>query len=247
MYASILSQLKEARKAVEQSWRYYVTYVKVLGTLIDSCYVANEEFVAQASDGALSARRNLQQMKGWQTMMNNERREAINQLFLIVNNRATALPVVEHTCMQIASVTCHNPQDKFRELCILKVEQLLQSPDTKNLKVQITLLSHIFKDESVLLPSSFVQACIEFVVQVLENISNPPAVQLKCLQITVPHVLRYIVLNQMMFDRFCMGASFLRQKATHAMLVKTQVSVYSDISDTIGSIFDRIKSADFVK
>jgi hypothetical protein len=102
--------------------------------------------------------------------MANERKEALQQLFTILMNRVTPIPVIEHVCIELSHLVCFHQQEKFREITAIKIEQLLSSPDKKNQKALIMLLNKLFKVEGVLLSHSFTQACTEYVMQICEDL-----------------------------------------------------------------------------
>ena len=135
---------------VKLSWRYYITYCKALETIIDSNHFNNEKQLAHGtaphSDKSLiSNKQNTKQRHGvaksWNTIVNTERKEAINTLFIIMQDKATAQPVITHVCQLIAKEMTLNPQLKIRELIVSRVETLLRSHEKKNKKAHVELIS----------------------------------------------------------------------------------------------------------
>lgn len=144
--------------------------------------------------------------------MNVERKEAINMLFLVIQDKGTAAPIICHACQIIAQELCCNPQLKFKELIISKVESLLRTHEKKSKKVLVELISSIFINEEIYHQKNFVKTCNEFIISLFEDLGNQPVFQLKILSTAITNMLRFIVSNQFMLESLHNSLNFIKNK-----------------------------------
>lgn len=178
-------------------------------------------------------KKNSNALKSWISLVNNERKEAVNTLFTILQDKGTPQPVVSHASSVIAKELCFNRQQKLRETIQIKVESLLRMHDKKNKKCTVELISCIFENEDVYHQKNFVKSCIEFLVTLLESSCNQPIFQLKILSTAITNLLRFIVSNQFMLESLHNSLNFIKSKCQNQIMLKNQVISNTEVTDKI--------------
>jgi hypothetical protein len=84
--------IRESEKIVENCWRYYATYIKVLESIVDSQYQHNCRFMEERkNDGIPHSLNNAD--KSLNTFLSQEKKEAIKNIYSIATHKASSNPV----------------------------------------------------------------------------------------------------------------------------------------------------------
>lgn len=165
LYLEILQTLlTSTRPTIQNSWRYYLTYLKALTTIIDSNFYVNDEYTTKVettkNEKGISVRKSNQGLKPITAMMNTHRRDAICLLFDILQSKSEPLPVTKEACAIIARVLCRDPQIKIREFVQTKIETLSKGR-TLTQRKNMTLLTRYVFEHSTFFTSTFTKICFE--------------------------------------------------------------------------------------
>ena len=77
----IISNIKQCEEVVKCSWRYHITYLKVVETIVDSNADYNDEMAIKMVWERPDKENSLQpQIKAFNTMINAERKELLKSL-----------------------------------------------------------------------------------------------------------------------------------------------------------------------
>ena len=98
LYLEILRfVIKSCGEIVAYSWRYHVTYLKVLEVIIDSNYNYSEDYVStKASEGIAPGE--IQKQKTYLATIQIERKEVFKTLSAALMNKTIANPVRKYIC-----------------------------------------------------------------------------------------------------------------------------------------------------
>ena len=81
LYMEIISNIKQCEEVVKCSWRYHITYLKVVETIVDSNADYNDEMAIKMVSERPDKDSSLQpQIKAFNTMINAERKELLKSL-----------------------------------------------------------------------------------------------------------------------------------------------------------------------
>lgn len=115
LYQSIVSEnIRACEKIVEYSWRYYVTYIKVLETIIDSQYVSNCQMLEKKKQDSLPSSTTASD-KALCAFLLIEKKEAVKNIYQIATNKASSNPVKEMSQKILAKYAHTYPQKAIRE------------------------------------------------------------------------------------------------------------------------------------
>ena len=98
LYLEILRfVIKNCGEIVAHSWRYHVTYLKVLEVIIDSNYNYSEDFVSAKASEAITPGE-IQKQKTYLATIQSERKEVFKTLSAALMNKTIANPVRKYIC-----------------------------------------------------------------------------------------------------------------------------------------------------
>ena len=94
LYASIVRvKLRECEKVLELSWRYHVTYIKVLETIIDSQYDHNNEVMDKKQLDMEMMNRLYTADKSLQGFIQPEKQAAIKNIYHLATSKSSSNPI----------------------------------------------------------------------------------------------------------------------------------------------------------
>ena len=146
LYSRILRQdLKKTEEHLVHSWRYHITFLKVLETVIDSQVEYNEQFSAYINSMKNELNPEKQKLyqefsfynKQFSSMIQNERKEAIKIFTTILQERTSSNPARKYSCKVIAHLVSRFRLQKVRQMAL---ENLMKLGKSKTLYLKQTFL-----------------------------------------------------------------------------------------------------------